>query len=549
MAIKGGESTLHYKGKSRWRYRKKTGKKINRNQFVKLVDQIQKNMSATTKPFKDDSNTAKEARKREGLEDFDYFKLTYFSHYCTKPSGEVHEELHELCNSGGKSINAVALPRETGKSVNVSLIEPVWKALYKLSRYSIIISDTLALAEEFIRFIKYEFENNPRLRQDFGDMVSHGWWTANDIVLKNNCRIRGMGAGQKVRGTKHGPFRPMYIVLDDLENNLNVKNKKLVKRRLTWILGAVYGSLDDEGTLIMIGTMLEKISVLSLLVEHIREKGPDLKKRFKVELMRAVVYAAVIGTGKNRRPLWPEGKSLEKLDQIKEMVGPLVWAAEFMNDPIDTGLVKLEWIDYVAPEILIPMNLVYLSGADLSARSGEENDPKAHVVIAKNMKTKHIYTAEAWIRHTSIADFNEEFIRLYEYYKMVACFFEVNGFQLQIKQDLDALCLALGLYPNVVPVTHTSDKLMRISSKVPLIQRKTAHFIKGHSDQDILVEQFHALGSNAHDDGPDAWEMAVSGAETWGGPFSFMSSGTRVMNGGGRMRLNKKLSRDYFMAA
>jgi hypothetical protein len=117
---------------------------------------------------------------------------------------------------------------------------------------------------------------------------------------------------------------------------------------------------------------------------------------------------------------------------------------------------------------------------------------------------------------------------------MMASGFEVNGFQLHIKEDLDELCLAVGFYPNFIEITHSADKVMRMSRLAAPVQKHRIQFIKGHSDQDILVEQTNAVGSNEKDDGPDSMEMAVYVSENRAAKFVYLSAGSRVMGGSPR---------------
>jgi hypothetical protein len=512
-------------------YKPKKLKPLTKKEFDAAVARIRRNMSANVAAFQDNSNQASEKRKQECKEDFEKFKMTYLPHYFYKPSGEIHNELHEICSTGNKSINAVAYPRDHGKSVNCTFAELIYKAVYLKSRYGIIIADTLSLGEEFLFWIRLEFEENERLRQDFGvegELRTEGWWVKDDIVIttaSGQARIRAMGAGMKVRGTRFMMWRPMYIVIDDLENNINVRNKKLVEERFQWILGAVYGSMDDEGTLIMIGTMLALISVLSKLIKHIREKKEEIEKEFGIKVMNAVVYSAIKPDG---TALWPEGKSLKKLLQIKKMVSYRVWMCEFQNDPPDAGEFKLAWMKTFDPVILIPNKYIYFTGSDVSADEGEENDFKSHVVIALNQELDKRYTVEAWIRHTVFSTFYMAFIQIFQEYDPVQSAFETNGFQRVVKRELDRLCKQKKVYPNIREVVHTTNKFNRIISWQAMVERADILFSIYGRDMELLKHQLNQLGTKEHDDGPDAWDMALDLSINYGGDFDYESAGERA---------------------
>jgi len=63
----------------------------------------------------------------------------------------------------------------------------------------------------------------------------------------------------------------------------------------------------------------------------------------------------------------------------------------------------------------------------------------------------------------------------------------------------------------VEPVVHSSDKLARIQSLQPLVRSGTLQFSRRHT---LLLEQMRLFPKAAHDDGPDALEMAVAAARS-----------------------------------
>jgi predicted phage terminase large subunit-like protein len=64
-------------------------------------------------------------------------------------------------------------------------------------------------------------------------------------------------------------------------------------------------------------------------------------------------------------------------------------------------------------------------------------------------------------------------------------------------------------------VTHRLAKETRVASLSPLLERAKVRFIRGHSDQEKLIEQLLYFPSRTlHDDGPDALAGAVTLAQT-----------------------------------
>jgi predicted phage terminase large subunit-like protein len=64
-------------------------------------------------------------------------------------------------------------------------------------------------------------------------------------------------------------------------------------------------------------------------------------------------------------------------------------------------------------------------------------------------------------------------------------------------------------------VTHRIAKETRVAVLSPMFERGKIRFIRGHSDQEKLIEQLLYFPSrNLHDDGPDALAAAVQLAQT-----------------------------------
>lgn len=521
---------------SSWTYKKKTSKPLSKEEYDKMVAAIIQTMSTQTKPFAEDSEEEKAGRRKRAKNDYEWFCHNYLPHYFKKPFGQIHYELSAYADTGGKSINAVAYPREHGKSTHASFAKVLWKALCNLSPYSIIVSYTEDLTEENIIRIKLECEENLRLKQDFGDLKTPGHWEKTDIVVCGN-RIRGRGWTQPIRGTTWRNHRVFYIVTDDLETDEHVDNKDIVQAQVDWILGAAYGSLDDDGTFLMIGTMLDKDCALSRVIKHINENKEKIQKEFGIKAMNAAVYSAIIDENTpNERACWPEGKSLEKLKFIRAMVTPKIWANEFQNMPLDTGMYKLEWLQGFDKDVMlsIPVKWLYFSGSDPSARADERNDFKVHVIIALNPETKRRYVVDAWVRHAELNEFYLQYVEYYKIYRMLRSGFEINGFQLLCKIEIEKLCRENNFWPSFVELHHSQEKFARCSRWTGMAQRGDILFSNDNPDIKIVIFQLNHLGERGqHDDGADGLDMSIEVSLDWNGDFEFQSSGKRASGSSG----------------
>ena len=537
--------------------------KLTDKQWTKLTERILETLYSDVPPSEDNSEEAIQARLERGRKDPEWFKHYYFPHYFTKEDGDVHRDMYEVLHVGGKSLVAFVMPRDHGKTTHGSFADVIRDAVLETSPYQILIWKNAEIGINFLKWVRFELENNARLVQDFGDLVTYA--IDHEIEVKGRALIQTLGARQKVRGLKYKNHRPSKIIAEDIDDDESVKNPKRCRWTLyNWLLPAIYPAIDDDGVLVMIGTAISRHSTIMLLIQYIKEKQQEFLEKHGHQRMFYRQYSAIIDEDtENERALWPEGKDLAKLKEIRDIVGPLTWAGEFQNRPIDNGIFNPDWDTFYDRDIfLIPeREWVYASGTDPSAGSQDKHCYKAHVVLAMDVLDKaNLYVAEAWIKKTSIPEMIRAYVDLYMEYNMVLSVFETNGYQLFVKNVLVEELFSKGFYPNIKEVVATSDKLFRIQSMANVYQKGRFQFCKNHSDQDLLRTQFHEAGTSTEIDGPDASQMIFAELQTWNPDFHSMSGGERrAMAGkfageaapgggtytGGKLRATAMLRRRY----
>ncbi len=245
--------------------------------------------------------------------DFDFFRKTYFPHYFSlEGKSKLQEELEEIYY---KIIDrykpyglrfAIAAPRGFGKSTDVSIAFPIWCIVNGYKHFITIFSDAIELAETLVEAIKAELEENERLKQDFPDSSGIGKvWKIGEIVSKNNIKIKAYGSGKRVRGVKHGTYRPDLTIIDDLENDTNVRSRKQRDKLEEWLDEAVenLGSVDDSMDILYIGTILHRDSVLA--------------RKLKLKFWHPIILRALISYPTNM-PMWEEYTKIYKYVGVEE---------------------------------------------------------------------------------------------------------------------------------------------------------------------------------------------------------------------------------------
>jgi predicted phage terminase large subunit-like protein len=164
--------------------------------------------------------------------------------------------------------------------------------------------------------------------------------------------------------------------------------------------------------------------------------------------------------------------------------------------------------------------LVYGACDPSLGKLGKDSDDSAIVTILMDTNTNVRYVIDADIRRRKpdeIIDAIIEYQRLRRFH-----FFgmETNQFQQFLSDELKRRANLAGEYLSVQDITHVSDKRGRVQKLQPFVSSGMLRLCRRHV---TLLEQLRQFPMGAHDDGPDALEMAVSVSTVvpvtiWGGP-------------------------------
>lgn len=490
-------------------------------------------------------------RKQLAAFDLGFFGRAYLPHYFSRPSPEFHKELDDLWSSGvlknlnplagPKMINAhegsktaVAAPRGHAKSTNLTFKDTLHAVVYAYKHYVILLSDTRDQAAGFLEAIKEELEENEALREDFGDLRGD-IWREDVIVTKTKIKVQAKGAGQKVRGLKHKNWRPDLIVLDDIENDENVRTPEQRQKLLNWFDKAVSKCGDDYTDFVYIGTVLHYDSLLVKVMKRAAYRsvkyqavlsfsGSPLWDEWELILTelgnpdRAEDAKAFFDQHREEmlagtQVLWKEKLSYYQLMFMRVDEGEAAFNSEEQNEPINPEdcLFNEEWFDEYNPHDMdfSSKEFDFYGFVDPSLGKSKKSDYSAIQTLALHKPTGYMYDVDADIerRHPDaiINDVLEKAVWLKKTYnkRYVKFGCEVNQFQWFLKEQLAKASAKRKIYLPLVEVTQTSDKTLRVQTLQPDIKNK---YIKFHPNHTRLKDQLKYFPMADHDDGPDALE-------------------------------------------
>ena len=512
-------------------------------------------LSVDAFPSDKDSKVDRLKRVRDPQTGFQFFVETYLPHYVKGDASLFHEAAFErfpeiLFGMDGNrkkgAKDCFVAPRGSSKSTHLSLGGALYAICLGLENYILEICDVYSQAALLIEAIKSELTANPRLAHDFPQACGAGRvWREGEIVTKNDVRVEGVGALQKIRGRRHGPFRPGLVFLDDLENDENVRSPEQRKKLEAWVDKAVseVGPPDGSLRIIYVGTILHFDAVLArkakaaawhstqfqaimkmpdrmdlwdAFEEVYHNEGPDAARAY-YESHKAEMDAGAIVN-------WPSMQPLVFL-MAKRADNKAAFATEYQNKPISENNPFGDLTYWV----LRRPQLIHFGAIDPSlGKKGKGRDPSAILIGGIDPQTGVMDVLEASIRKRLPDIIISDTIAFQRDYRCHLWFVEVVQFQEFLRTSLMKEAAKAHVPLPAHPITPYSDKDLRIERLQPPI---AAGLIRLNSTHTTLIDQLQQWPNADHDDGPDCldmlWQNAIRFGRGAGHTGKVSGSGTR----------------------
>ena len=435
------------------------------------------------------------------------------------PTPQFHKEIWELVTSNNRQV-AIAAPRYHAKSTAVTHAYTLASALFRESRYVLIVSDTVSQAVQFLGDIKKELLDNEDLRSLFS-ISSFPKDTEDDLIVEmedgHTFRIQAKGSEQKLRGLKWANLRPDLVIGDDMENDEIVMNKDRRLKFKRWFYGALIPCVASSGKIRIVGTilhldcLLENLMPASQLTSHKGVKDlvrEDLKEYSRNVLpWKSVKYRA--RTDDFKTLLWPEMKTAEQFKLLKEDFVRQgladIYSQEMLNIPLDvtdTFFTKNDFLP-IKPEEA-KKNLVYYATCDLAVSQSQRADYSAFVVGGMDEDGK-LYCKHVINQRMDALEIVDTILMIQKIYKPVLFGLEQGTIQKAIGPYLNEEMLKRGEFINTVLLKPSGDKLTRARSIQARMRSGACRFDKEAEWYQAFEDQLLRFPRDKHDDQVDAW--------------------------------------------
>ncbi|WP_410499694.1 phage terminase large subunit [Chitinibacter sp. S2-10] len=533
----------------------------NKNDFLKdlaaLAADLRRTIEAEVCGF-DPTPAAQEQRRLQVFDPvngYAFFVENYFPHYVKFPErSQLHEHLFarlpQIVASDKSETDAIAAPRGEAKSTLVSQLFVIWCLVTGSKKYPVIVMDSIDQAYPMLEAIKAELEFNPRIAMDFPEVAGQGRvWRAGTIVTRNDAKVQVAGSGKKLRGLRHGPHRPDLAVLDDIENDEQVRNPDQRDKLQGWLTKTVLplGGAAAKFDVVYIGTILHYDSVLSRTLNNKLWKSArfkavlrwpdrmDLWDRWE-ELLRNdgedvadAFYAAKKSQMDEGSAVSWSARPIEKLMKIRARDGHAAFDSEYQNDPVAGDAAPFAsciqfWVNRLA-------DWIFYGACDPSlGKKGASRDPSALLVGGFNRNTGVLDVVEAAIRKRLPDKIISDVIAMQREYRCLLWVVESVQFQEFLRTELVKRAAVAGIPVPARAVIPNTDKVLRIESIQPHMANG---LIRLHPSQSTLIDQLKHFPMADHDDGPDALQMLWMAATTGFGQIDYTPVTSHASFGGG----------------
>lgn len=492
--------------------------------------------------------TEQASRVLQAQTDFRFFAKTYLPHYIKGDESLFHtwfyDNVPQLIDAPeGKLIN-ISAPRGEAKSTLGTQALVIWCIVTGRKHFIPIVMDAWDQAATMLEAVKTELTDNPRLLADYPQATGRGRvWNAGVILTANDCKVQAFGSGKKMRGLRHGPHRPDLVMLDDIENDENVRQAAQRDKLESWVTKTVLNLGPPSGTMdvVYLNTILHYDSVAN----RFHRKPRWVRRKFKA-IMRwpdrmdlwqqweklfleeasgsddmdedeTRIGASDAFYAQNKAEMekgavvsWPTVRPLLRLMQIRAE-DHHAFDCEYQNDPtnVDTALFPVlhYWVN-------VCRDWVFFGAHDPSlGKNNKGRDPCACLVGGYDRNHGILDVVEARIARLQPFKQIDLIIDLQAEYNCLVWGFESVQFQEFMRQVLVKESARRGIPVPARPVQQSADKALRIEGLSPHIANA---IIRTHPRHTVLNEMLKHYPEAEHDDGPDALEilfrLCLSGA-------------------------------------
>ncbi|OBW40816.1 hypothetical protein AB670_02767 [Chryseobacterium sp. MOF25P] len=310
------------------------------------------------------------------------WKKEYFSKFCTAEAAPFHLAHDKRVLNNPEWYEVISWSRELAKSTR-TMMNIIYLVMTRKKKNVLLVSYSSDNAEMLLKPYRNVFEQNERLKSDYGDQFNYGNWKDEKFVLANGASFRAIGKGQSPRGAKNDEARPDTILIDDIDTDEECRNPDRIKESVNWIEQALIPTRSISVPLLLIacGNIIATYCCITEMA----------KKADKHDIVNI--------RDKNNKSTWPQKNSEAQIDRVLSTVSWASYQKEYFNNPVIEGSTFKEMTWGVTPKITdCDEVLVYSDPATSNKdRTANKNQPSSKFVGVIGRKGLKYYVYTCWL--------------------------------------------------------------------------------------------------------------------------------------------------------
>lgn len=447
--------------------------------------------------------------------DFETAYYTMCKYITCRSLQPLHASIIENVSNNRASMDLA--PRGFGKSTVGDVDFCITKIIREPNVRIMIGSKTQTQAEAFLKEVRTHFEQNVNLIRIFGDWKKSRDNVWNDkeftvnrrTIIKKEATLTALGASGAVV-SKHFDV----IIGDDLVGFENARTEAQRKKLKEWFYSSLFPTLEPDGEIHILGT---RYSPMDLYEDLIRSKN------YKINIQQAITVK-----DNAEYSLWEAKFSLEKLRQIREESGLIIFNMQYQNNTelakgkifkykyfknfeeyevdYDLSRVRVKVLDANNVPYWIPVR-IYM-GADLAISEDETSNNDYFVLTTVGVdKDKNVYVLDYLKERLT---FNAQLNAILDYGRNKFPMVERIGVEtVQYQKSLAQELRRLSLLP-IVNIQTSKDKVTRAMRRSALFENGKVFFRIGMDDLEECLLLFPDVD---HDDLFDGLDFALTVAD------------------------------------
>lgn len=386
------------------------------------------------------------------------------------------------------------LPPRHGKSEIGSIQFPAWFIGRNPEKEIICCSYTSDLAVDFGRKTR-NLIDSPEYQNVFDVKLAPDSKAANKWRTNKGGSYTAVGVGGPITGRGAD-----ILIIDDPFKNRKEAESPLIRQQVwNWYLSTAYTRLSPGGAVIVIQTRWHMDDLSGKLIEQAKKDGDswNVVKFPAIAIQDEVIDDKVIR--KTGDALWPTRFPVERLMQIKSVLGNYDWASLYQQEPIDEDSIefKRDWFKYRSEEDVQRLNTRRFLTIDTAGRMTTKSD---YMGFTDNRVDREgNWNIKAWKVKMNSAELLETLFTLQDIHH-----FESIGIEKTIYLDAIQKFMEIEMQKRkkILPIKElehrNQSKELRIRGLVPRYQAGNMFHVTGQTSD--LEKQLLQFPKGAEDD-------------------------------------------------